>query len=155
VSRPLTSDEAFALQSQVVEQVAGQRSSWVALAGRLADFHAGKGWSALAMDSFNEWLGQPEISLARAEAYAMISAWRELVVEREVDVEHLARLDVSKIAVVLPAIKDGRVDLDQALSDCEVLSRSDLRAQYQSADAASYRLCEACGQRVKVASGAA
>lgn len=151
MSRPLTSDEAFALQSQVVEQVAGQRSSWVALAGRLADFHAGRGWTALAIESFNEWLGQPEISLNRGEAYAMIAAWRELVEEREVDIELLGRLDVSKVAVVLAAIKEGRVECDVALSDCEVLSRSDLRAQYQSTEAAEYRLCEACGQRVKVA----
>lgn len=150
MGRPLTSDEAFALQEQVVEQVAGQRSSWVGLAGRLADFHAGKGWLALELDSFNEWLGQPEISLSRAEAYTMIAAWRELVQEREVPLERLAQLDVSKVAVVLAAIKDGRADLDQALADCEVLSRSDLRAEYQSTEAAEYRLCEACGQRVKV-----
>lgn len=151
MSRSLTSDQAHDLQAQVVEQVAGQRCSWVALAGCLAGFHAGKGWKALGIESFNEWLGQPEISLSRAEAYAMIAAWRELVVERDVEIEQLTRLDVSKIAVVLPAIKDGRVRLDQALSDCEALSRSDLRAQYQDSTAAEYRVCEACGSRVKVA----
>lgn len=152
MARALSADEAFTLQQQVVEQVAGQRSSWVALAGRLSDFHAGKGWTALGLESFNEWLGQPEISLSRAEAYAMISAWRELAVEREVDLDRLAKLDISKVAVVLPAIKDGRVDVDAALADCEALSRSDLRGEYQSKDAAEYRLCETCGQRVKVTS---
>lgn len=150
MSRPLSADEAFSLQEQVVEQVAGQRSSWVALAARLASFHSGRGWTALGIESFNEWLGQPEISLARAEAYAMIAAWRELVEEREIDPERLGALDISKVAVVLPAIKEGRVSVDQALADCEVLSRSDLRGEYQSKDAAEYRLCEACGQRVKV-----
>ena len=145
----LSPTAAWDLQSEVVAQVAGQRASWVSLASRLAEFHSGEGWTALQHDSFNEWLGQPEIGLARAEAYAMIGAWRELVLERNVDVARLEGLDVSKVAVVLPAIRRG-IDVDQALADCEVLSRSDLRAEYQSPEHAEYRICEACGSRIKV-----
>jgi hypothetical protein len=150
VGRSLTPREAFDLQAQVVAQVAGQRSSWVALAGRLADFHSGKGWVALGLDSFNEWLGQPEISLSRADAYAMLGAWRDLHIERDVPVEALERLDVSKLAVVLPAIRAG-ADVEKALSDCEALSRPDLRAEYQNPQAAEYRVCDACGQKVRLA----
>lgn len=150
MSDSLTPDEAFNLQTQVVERVAVGRSSWVALASCLAGFHAGKGWLALGIESFNEWMAQPEISLSRAEAYAMIAAWRELAVERDVPVERLAALDVSKLAVVLPAIKDGRADVEDALSDCASLSRSDLRAEYQSSRAVEYRVCEACGQKVRI-----
>ena len=145
-----TAAEAFHLQKQVVEQVASQRSSWIALASCLAGFHAMQGWRALGIESFNEWLGQPEISLSRAEAYAMISAWRELVVDRDVDPQALEGLDVSKVAVVLAAIRSGRVSVEDALNDCAVLSRSDLRAEYQNTEAAEYRVCEACGQRVKL-----
>jgi hypothetical protein len=145
----LSPNMAWDLQAEVVAQVAGQRASWVSLASRLAEFHSGEGWTALQHDSFNEWLGQPEIGLARAEAYAMIGAWRELVVERDVDVTRLEALDVSKVAVVLPAIRRG-VDVDQALADCAVLSRSDLRAQYQAAEHAEYRVCSECGQKVRV-----
>lgn len=146
----LSPDQAYELQVQVVEKVAGQRASWVALASSLSGFHAGRGWTALGLDSFNGWLGQPEISLSRAQAFGMISAWRELVIERDVDPERLEVLDASKVAVVLKAIKDGRVTVEDALSDCEVLSRSDLRAAYQNPEAAEYRICEACGQRVKL-----
>lgn len=149
-----TAAEAFHLQKQVVEQVASQRSSWIALASCLAGFHAMQGWRALGIESFNEWLGQPEISLSRAESYAMIAAWRELVVERDVDPRRLGGLDVSKVAVVLAAIKDGRKSVDDALADCAALSRSDLRAAYQNAEAAEYRVCEACGQRVKLTAAA-
>lgn len=151
MGKSLTSDEAHGLQTQVVEQVASQRSSWVVLARYLADFHSGKGWTSLGIESFNEWLAQPEISLGRGDAYAMIGAWRELVVEREVELEELAVLDISKVAVVLPVIRSGEVDLEEALSDCAALSRSDLRARYQDSTAAEYRVCETCGSRVKVA----
>lgn len=146
----LSPEKAWDLQSEVVAQVAGQRASWVLLAERLAEFHAGQGWLALSHDSFNEWLGQPEISLSRAEAYAMIGAWRDLVVGRGVESSRLEGLDVSKVAVVLPAIRNGS-DVDEALSACAILSRSDLRAEYQSSEHAEYRVCDACGSKVKVA----
>lgn len=145
----LSPNQAFDLQASVVQQVASQRSSWVPLARRLSTFHAGKGWKALGLDSFNEWLAQPEISLNRGEAYSMMRAWRELVEDREVDPLILAALDISKVAVILPAIKKGAVEVDEALSDCEVLSRSDLRARYIKPSEAEYRICEHCGSRVK------
>jgi hypothetical protein len=145
----LSPAKAWDLQSEVIAQVAGQRASWIMLASRLAEFHAGAGWLLLSHDSFNEWLGQPEISLGRAEAYAMIGAWRDLVVDRGVDPSRLEGLDVSKVAVILPAVRGGR-DIEDALSACETLSRSDLRAEYQSPEHAEYRVCEACGSKVRV-----
>lgn len=146
----LSPTKAFDVQAQVVAQVARQRGSWVALAERLYEFHAGEGWLALDPDStFHSWLGMPEISLSRTSAHAMIGAWLELFVKRNVDPTRLATLDISKVAVVLPAIRDGH-DLGETLADCEQLSRSDLRALYQSSEHAEYRLCEACGQKVKV-----
>jgi hypothetical protein len=80
----------------------------------------------------------------------MIGAWKELVVHGNVDPERLERLDVTKVAVVLAPLRRGEVEIDQALSDCEALSRSDLRAAYQDVSHAEYRVCEACGSRVKV-----
>jgi hypothetical protein len=145
----LSPAQAWDLQAEVVAQVAGQRSSWVALAERLTTFHAEQAWLLLSHDSFNEWLGQPEISLSRGEAYAMIGAWRDLVEDRHVDPTRLEGLDISKVAVVLPAIRRGG-DVDEILADCEILSRSDLRAEYQSAEQTEYRVCEACGSKVKV-----
>lgn len=150
MSDTLTPVEAYDLQVQVVEHVAGQRSSWIVLAERLHVFHNGKGWDALGLHSFNEWLGQPEISLGRAEAYAMLGAWRELVLDRDVDPRRLVAVDVSKVAVILPAVRRGEVTADEALADCESLSRSDLREKYHKDGSAGYRVCESCGQRVKV-----
>lgn len=145
----LSPNQAFDLQASVVQQVANQRSSWVPLAKRLSTFHAGKGWLALGIESFNEWLAQPEISLNRGEAYSMMRAWRELVEDREVDPLTLATLDISKVAVILPIVKAEKVDVDTALADCAALSRSDLRAKYIKPSEAEYRVCEVCGSKVK------
>lgn len=141
--------EAFDIQSDVMAARAAQVRTWVPLARVLYDFHTSKAWEALGCESFNEWLGQPEVSLGRSDAYAMIAAWRELVERRGIPQNRLETLDVSKVAVVLPAVKAGRVDVEQALADVAVLSRSDLRCEYQKdRSQVEYRLCEACGGKV-------
>lgn len=141
----LTPAQAFDLEVEIVKYAVGQRRSWVLLAVRLYDFHTERAWEQRACDSFNEWLGQPEVSITRADAYAMIGAWRDLVLAREVDPRDLDEIDLSKLAVVLPAVRAGKDVLD-ALADCRTLSRSDLRAVYQQRDPVAGPLCPECGR---------
>lgn len=146
----LSPDGAFALQAEIIGQRVVQMSTWVPLAEALHRFHLSRAWTTVGCETFNEWLGQPEVWISRAEAYGLISAHRELVIEHEIDPAHLAQLDPSKVQVVLPAIRRGAGAWD-ALSDCQVLSRADLRKKYQQTDDADYATCPQCGSRVKVA----
>ena len=118
------------MQRKIVTGCEAIRTLWVALAGYLYEFNGEQMWSALGYETFNDWLATPEIDLGRSQVFSLIEAYRELIVERGVDPEELSKLDVSKIAVVLPAIRSGEVDLETALADCETLSRSDLREKY-------------------------
>lgn len=147
----LTPAQAFDLEVDIVRHTAGQRRSWVLLAGRLHQFHTEKAWTLRACETFNTWLAQPEVSITRADAYAMIGAWRDLVLDRHVPVEDLEDLDLSKLAVVLPAIRAGK-PVAEALADCRTLSRSDLRAEYQPVSGQQdTERCPTCGQTVKAA----
>lgn len=142
---------AFEIEAKVKEGVGAIRTVWVALASYLHEFHESKLWEHLDYDTFEEWLGTPEIGLSRSQVYALIEAYRELVVKRELDQEILARHEATKIAQVLPSLRRGDVELDAALADCENLSRADLRAKYGKEKAvlpASTRglvRCEDCG----------
>ena len=146
----LTPAQAFDLEVEIVRYAVGQRRSWVLLAARLHDFHAAKAWELRACGSFNEWLGQPEVSITRADAYAMIGAWRDLVLDRQVAPQELEEIDLSKLAVVLPAVRAGK-DWQEALADCRTLSRSDLRAVYQPRDESDQEPCPTCGRPMKAA----
>lgn len=146
----LTPDGAFALQAEIIAQRAGQLSTWVPLACALHRFHATQAWTMVACESFNEWLGQPEVWISRAEAYGLIGVWRELVVERDVNPDDLTVLDPSKVQAVVPAIRRRDVTVDEALADCAALSRSDLREKY-ARSAAEYTTCPQCGSRVRAA----
>lgn len=146
---------AHALHQEVVSACADVRRSWVVLAGRLHVFHTEQAWKTLGYDSFTEWLGEPEIALKRAQAYLLVEAWQQLVIDRDIQPDRLAAADVSKVAVVLPALKRGEIDADGALADCEALSRSDLIERYRGRlddhlDASRERtICPSCGSRVK------
>lgn len=141
--------KAFEVEAKIKKGVGAIRQVWIALAGYLHEFYVDKMWEHLGHDKFEEWLGTPEIGLGRSQVYALVEAYEELVVKREVEAERLAELEATKIAVVLPALRRGEVELEEALADCEALSRSALREKYGKAvPAARVPLteCEECGR---------
>lgn len=140
--------KAFATEAKIKKGVGAIRQVWIALAGYLHEFYSERMWEHLGHDKFEEWLGTPEIGLGRSQVYALIEAYEELVVKRKVEEAVLAELEATKLAVVLPALRRGEVELDEALSDCESLSRSALREKYGKAVPAErvpLVQCEDCG----------
>lgn len=140
--------KAFRVEAKIKKAGRAIREVWVARAAFLYEFHRDKMWEHLGYDKFNDWLGAPEIGLGRSQTYAEIQAHEELVVKREVEQSVLADLEATKIAVVLPALRKGEVELEEALADCESLSRSALREKYgKQVSAAQVPLvrCSDCG----------
>lgn len=123
-------DRAQEVQANIEKGCHAIRGLWVALAGYLYEFVDQKMWRLVGHETFNEWCATPEIDLSRTHVYMLVEAYRELVIERHVVPEEIGAIDVTKIAVVLPALRAGAVSLEEALSDCETLSRSDLREKY-------------------------
>jgi hypothetical protein len=124
------------------------------LAELLYDFYEAKGWEAFGVESFNEWIADPELGLPRRSyLYDLIAIWRELVVRRSVQPAGLVELDATKVAVVLPALRSGRVAWRDAKADCRALSRSDLREAYgtpQTSQDDAWTACPTCKGKGKV-----
>lgn len=140
--------KAFQVEAKIKKGVGAIKQVWIALAAYLHEFYVAKMWEHLGHDKFEDWLGTPEIGLARSQVYALIEAYEELIVKRGVEDAVLAKLEASKLAVVLPALRRGEVELEEALADCEVLSRSALREKYGKAVPAErvpLIQCEDCG----------
>jgi hypothetical protein len=123
-------DRAAQLEREIQLGVRSIRAAWVLLAERLYEFHRDDAWQVLGYDSFSEWLACPEIDLGYRQTMRSIEAYREMVIERGVSAGALELADVTKVAVVLPAVKAGRVGAEDALSDAQTLSRSDLQEKY-------------------------
>ena len=107
-------------------------------------------WQYLGYEDFNSWIASPEIDLGRSQVYALIEAYKVLVLELEMTTDDLGKLEVTKVSQVLPALRKGDVELEAAISDVEVLSRSDLREKYGRGGAGGappLEMCQACGHK--------
>ena len=117
-ARDLTSDEQHArrqtcaaLDQRVKASIRKGRDAAWELAEALHQFDEESGWLALGFTYKTEWLAQPEIEMSERTYRRLVGAWRELVVRRRVDRPTLAALDIAKTDVVLPAVRQGRVQL--------------------------------------------
>jgi hypothetical protein len=110
---------------------AGREALWE-VAVSLHEFDEENGWSALGYEKLGDWLADPEVQMQRTTFYRLTGAYRELVVIRKVDFEEVKQLEVSKVDIVLPAVRQGRVALDEALEDTKSMGARDLRDAYLS-----------------------
>jgi hypothetical protein len=104
---------------------------WVELAEELHTFVRSDMWRDLGYSTLEEWLADPDIELKRRYVFELVANWQELVIERGVSKEDLARLKVTKVREVLPAVRRGLVELEVALADVESLPRRDLEIRYR------------------------
>lgn len=162
---------AFEAQEAIKATIRAMRVTWVRLAEQLYAFSEAKAWRALGYRSFEAWLSDPDIEINRRNAFYLIESWRELVVLRGVDPGRLEDLEVSKVREVMPAVRRGAVEIEDALDDVKALERDDLRQRYSGvgrpggdpigsapldADAEpEYTVCGSCGSRYRVARQAA
>jgi hypothetical protein len=84
--------------------------------------------------TLNDYLADPEVGITRSTYFRLVGAWRYLAVRRELPMSVLAELDVTKVDVVLAAIKAGRVELEEALEDVRSMGQKDLREVYGPKD---------------------
>jgi hypothetical protein len=125
---------AFSDQLVIKEGLLEARAGLWKSAEALSRFSETSGWLALGYETVGEWLADPDITLTRATYFRMLQAWRELHVLRGVAVSTLRQLDLSKTQIVLPALKEGRATLQDALDDIEALGARDLREKYTGID---------------------
>jgi hypothetical protein len=150
-------DRAYELEQQVVVGCRTIRAAWLHLAAYLHEMNAERLYTVLGYETFNEWLGTPEISLSRSHAYALIGSYVEFVIERGIDHREIDSIEATKLAETLPALRRGEVQVEDAIADASTLSRSDLREKYRAdgsgrLDAETERpICPNCGARMKAA----
>jgi hypothetical protein len=107
----------------------GREALWD-LAEALYEFNEARGWTAMDCDSLNEWLADPELGMKASTYRRYVKLWRDTVVKRQLDVETLRQLDISKFDVVLPSVDKGFATIEQAVHDVGSMGMADLREQY-------------------------
>jgi hypothetical protein len=162
VNDPVDPDRAFELERNVMAARNAERASWLPLAAALYAFHATQAWKELGWERFTDWLADPELGLGRRHAYRMIAVW-SWAQDNQIDNQTLAECDITKLAVVLPAVlKDETLDIAHVLSDVQALSRSDLNVKYGGGTEGgtsplkppTHEPCQQCGRQVLIEASA-
>ena len=100
-------EKAHQRQQVIFALIESSNQSVWALAKELYEFQEEGGWALLGYETLNDFLAQPEVGMSRATFFRITRCWRTLVVERKVKPKLLAKLEPTKIEVVLPQIVSG------------------------------------------------
>lgn len=120
---------AYRLHGAIMDLKASIELRFWQLGQALKEMRDSELYKVLGAETFNEYLGFPELSLQRSQAYKFISICEQA--ERlQLAPERLALIDKDKLATALP--KATPETIEDVLADCETLSRSDLQEQYKS-----------------------
>lgn len=142
-------DRAKQLEREILQGCARIRVAWIQLAGRLYEFQEGRMWEALGYDWFKDFLARPGIELSPSYARMLIRCYREFVVNLGVAPQALARADHWKVRYVIRAVKAGEIELEEALEDCQELTREQVSRKYQSRGywQGNFEVCPTCGRK--------
>lgn len=131
--------------------IAMANTVWLMVAEIAYELHEQRAWELLGYDTLNAWLAEPERGLQRRQFFRLVELWREYVVVRGVGADTLEGIEVSKAMEVLPAIKAGKVSIEEALEDARSMGFRDLRETYSpngdshDPDPTPFCECKACG----------
>jgi hypothetical protein len=101
------------------------------VAKRLHEWDERQGWAWTGnYDTLGEWLADPDVTMTRGTYYRLRDSYRCLVIEEHIDEAAVRELETSKVGVVIKAIRAHDVDVNEAISDVEVLPVRDLREKY-------------------------
>jgi hypothetical protein len=129
-------DRAWAIQadSDLKDAIVSVRRNLWDVAKALHEWDLRRGWLKTGnYETLGEWLADPQVAMTKATYHGLLSGYRTLVLERNVPEQTVRELDTSKVGVVLRAIRDHEVKVEDAISDVESLSKSDLIEKYRPA----------------------
>jgi hypothetical protein len=122
---------ALGAHSQLVHGIRSIRVSLWEVAKLLHDWDLRRGWLKTGnYESLGEWLGDPTVGMSKTTYYRLLNGYRVLVIDKHVPEAVAFELETSKVDVVLKAIKDNLIEVGDAVSDVQVLSKSDLIQKY-------------------------
>lgn len=102
-----------------------------------------KYYRTLGYETFEEYLGTPEISLSRAYTYKLIKNYELWVQKYRVSPAKLQGIDSEKLYLV--GVVATKEDYEEWLEKAKVLSRSDIRSLIKGEDYEYKVTCPECG----------
>jgi len=127
----ITAEQAFEVHRAILSLKREVGKNLWALAQLLKTVRDHALYKTLGYETFNEYIGSPEVSISRAWAYKLISSYETWVLGAGFRPEALQDVDVEKLALVRPLVQKDPGSAHEWLARARELSRSDLRRVVQ------------------------
>jgi hypothetical protein len=112
-------------KEQIIQAKLNVAANYLVLAHLLKENRDGSLFKLLHCDSFDEFLGMPEIGFSRSKAYSLIQIWELYKDKMGIDDHTLLDVGNSKLLMIAPLVEKDK----EWLSKAKALSKSDLRLE--------------------------
>ena len=143
---------AFENHTHIINLKSHITKSFLELAFFLKISHDEKYYNTLGYDSFQEYLGTPEIGLTRSWAFKLMKVYEIWIEKYSIPAEQIQDIDVEKLYIATTLIKGE--DFEERLEQARTLSRSDLR-EFTSGGYKRYHMieCPYCHEKFEIKKG--
>lgn len=81
------------------------------------------------IDTWDDYISQPEINLSRAEADRLMQIYEQFVLIRGIDRERLSEVPIKNLHYLLPLAKKGGANIEELLDAAATLRQHDFKAR--------------------------
>ncbi len=120
-------------QIEILKGKAMVNVGYIVLAKALYENKTKEYYKSHGCETFEEYLGLPEISIGRAMAYDMMRAYKMFVLDFGFKEEEVQKIDVTKVRELMRLDIPNKAEANRWLNKISTLSRSDIISEVQDA----------------------
>lgn len=129
----LTPKHAHELNEKIISLKQRLNRNFIDIGKYLKVMRDDEAYKQLGYETFEIYLGIPELAFNRSTAYNLIVVYETFVLDLKYEPEQLAEADYSKLARILPTVKVQPVGHEEWFGKALTLSRSDLEKELKEA----------------------
>lgn len=129
-----SADEAHTIRQTITVLREEETKNRLTIGRALTRVEDGELYRSLDYDSFEAFLGDPEVDLGRSTAYRYMKVYRRFILRADVDPNEVVAMGIRKASMIARYVKDPREDLQEWIEKAKALSRSDLQAEIDEAE---------------------
>lgn len=140
----VTPDDAYELEKRLKAALQLTRRSIIAVCEACYEISRNHAYESLGYETLTEFLAQPDIGMSRSEFFTAAKVHDVFVREHGIEPDRLADAGLAKLAVVLPKVAAGEVEVETAIDDASTQGLRDLRESYRGSTVDRTPGCARC-----------
>lgn len=126
-------DEAHEVYQQIKSIREDETKNRLFLGKALTRFEDGRLYESLGHNTFESFIGDPEVDIGRSTAYRYMKVYRRFLLMAETPAEDVVKMGMRKAGMISRFVNDPAEDIQEWIEKAKMLSRSDLQEEINEA----------------------